>query len=145
MGEVKKTEVNFVIVPTMTPREVVSLLLTRFPTMQNIVCPDEDCFEEPTRAYDSFASEVVRRADETDFFESVIQFIDDIAESKDPLLSTVLVICLLEGIAGDPHVARKVSSAVGEHARGLLRDVEKKIYGRENDLPLTSSPPKKPN
>jgi hypothetical protein len=116
----------------MTPREVVSLLLSRFTALRDLICPDQDCFEEPTRVYDCFAAEVVRRVDDRDFFESVIRFINDIAESKDPLLSTVLVVSLLEGIATDPDVARKVSGAVGENARRLLRDVERKIYHRTN-------------
>jgi hypothetical protein len=132
MGEAEKASPNFVLVPMMTPREVVSLLLGRFPAMRDLVCPDEDCFNEPTRVYDSFAAEVVRKVDDRELFKSVIRFIDDIAESKDPLLSTVLVISLLEGIAADPDVARRVSSAVGETARMLLRDVERKIYHRMN-------------
>jgi hypothetical protein len=132
MGEAEKASPNFILVPMMTPREVVSLLLGRFPAMRDLVCPDEDCFNEPTRVYDSFAAEVVRKVDDRELFKSVIRFIDDIAESKDPLLSTVLVISLLEGIAADPDVARRVSSAVGETARMLLRDVERKIYHRMN-------------
>jgi|ERR1700722_1665097 len=132
MGESEKEGPNFVLVPTMTPREVVSLLLGRFPAMRDLVCPDEDCFTEPTRVYDSFAAEVVRRVDDREVLKSVVRFIDEIAESKDPLLSTVLVICLLEGIAEDPDVARRVSGAVGETARTLLRDVERKIYHRMN-------------
>jgi hypothetical protein len=128
----KKDGPNFVLVPTMTPREVVSLLLVRFPAMRDLICPDEDCFNEPTLVYDSFAAEAVRRVDDRDVFKSVVQFIDDIAESKDPLLSTVLVISLLEGIAADPDVARRVSGAVDKTARGLLRDVERNFYHRMN-------------
>ena len=132
MGEAEKDGVNFVIVPTMTPREVVSLLLGRFPAMRDVICPDEDCFNEETIVYDSFATEVVRRVDDRDLFDSVIRFIDDIAESKDPLLNNVLVVCLLEGLASDPDIARRVSGAVGETARTLLRDVERNFYHRMN-------------
>lgn len=131
-GSAEKQGPNFVLVPTMTDREVVSLLLSRFPALREIVCPDENCFELPTIVYDSFAAEVVRRADDSIFLESVIRFIDDIAESKDPILSTVLVTCLLEGIASNPEVARKISGAVRENTRGLLREVETKIYHRMN-------------
>ena len=132
MGDTEKEGVNFVLVRTMTPREVVSLLLDRFPAMRDLICPDEDCFNEPTIVYDSFATEVVRRVDDRDFFGSVIRFIDDIAESRDPLLNNVLVVCLLEGIASDPDIARRVSGAVGETARMLLRDVERNFYHRMN-------------
>jgi hypothetical protein len=132
VGEAEKEGVNFVMVPTMTPHEVVSLLLDRFPAMRDRICPDEDCFDLPTCVYDSFANEVVRRADDPGVFESVIRFIDDIAESKDPLLSNVLVVCVLEGIATDPDVARRVSGAIGETARTLLRDVERNFYHRMN-------------
>ncbi len=113
MGEAEKDGVNFVIVPTMTPHEVVSLLLGRFPAMRDLICPDEDCLDLPTVVYDSFATEVVRRVDDGDLFDSVIRFIDDIAESKDRLLNNVLVVCLLEGLASDPDIARRVSGAVG--------------------------------
>jgi hypothetical protein len=132
MGDTEKEGVNFVLVPTMTPREVVSLLLGRFPAMRDLICPDEDCFDLPTVVYDSFATEVVRRVDDRDLFNSVIRFIDDIAESRDPLLNNVLVVCLLEGIASDPDIARRVSGAVGETARTLLRDVERNFYHRMN-------------
>jgi hypothetical protein len=132
MGEAEKERPNFVLVRSMTPREVVSLLLSRSPAMHNAVCPDEDCFEQPTRVYDSFAAEVVKRVSDRDFFESAVRFINDIAESKDPLLSTVLVISLLEGIAADPDATRKLSISVGETARKLLRDVEWRIYHRMN-------------
>jgi hypothetical protein len=73
--------------------------------MRDLICPDEECFEKPNRVYDSFAAEVVRRVDDCNLFESAIRSINDIAESKDPLLSTVLVISLLESIAADPDVA----------------------------------------
>lgn len=132
MVETGKEGVNFILAPTMTPQEVVSLLLSRFPAMRDLICPDEDCFEQPTCVYDSFAHEVVKRVNDRDFFESAIRFINDIAESKDPLLSTVLIISLLEGIAEDPDVARRVSGSVSENARRLLRDVEVKVYHRMN-------------
>lgn len=123
---------NFVIVPTMTPREVVALLLGRFPAMRDLVCPDDDYYNLPTCVYDSFTTEVVRRIDDRDLFDSVVRFIDDIAESKDPLLSNVLYVCILEGIAADADVAQRLSRAVGEPARKLLRDVERSFYHRMN-------------
>jgi hypothetical protein len=132
MEKDEKNVPDFVIVPTMTPREVVSLLLDRFPAMRDLICPDEDSFNLPTCVYDSFATEVVRRVDDRDFFSAVVQFIDDVAESKDPHLRNVLVVCLLEGVAADPQVARRFSGAVGEAARGLLRDVERDFYHRVN-------------
>jgi len=123
----------------MTPREVDSVLGSRFRTMRDLICPDYECFEKPNCVYDSFAAEVVRRVDDCNLFESAIRPINDIAESKDPLLSTVLVISLLESIAADPDVARKVSGAVSESDRdwsniaGLLLGV---LRGRNFLLPL---------
>jgi hypothetical protein len=132
MGETKKEDVNFVIVPTMTSREVVSLLLDRFPALRDVVCPDEESLKLATCVYDSFAAEVIKGVDDREFLESVIAFINDIAESTDRLLREVLVVDLLEGIAANPEVARKVSRVVGEEARRLLRDVEKNFYDRDN-------------
>jgi hypothetical protein len=130
MEEVKKEKDSFILVPRMTPHEVVSLLLNRFPAMQGLICPDEDCFEEPTRVYDSFAAEVVRRVDNRQFIYSVGHFVNDVAAKEDPLLREVLIACLLEGIAIDPEAAKRLSDVLSENARSLLRDVEKKIYGR---------------
>jgi len=130
MSREKERGIDFVVVRTMTPREVVSLLLGRFPAVRDLVCTDEYCFEEPTRVYDAFAQEVIRRARDREFTTSVVQFIDELAESKDPLIGTVLVISLLEGIAADPGVAKEISAAIGEPAKALLQDVERKIYGR---------------
>jgi hypothetical protein len=62
--------VDFLLVRTMTPRQVVCLLLSRFPAMRDLVCPDEDCFEQPTRVYDSFARIVIERSDDPGFIES---------------------------------------------------------------------------
>ena len=132
MAEAEKESVNFVIVPRMTSREAVSFLLDRFPAMRDRICPDEEDFDLATCVYDSFATEVVRRADEHDLFKLVIRFIDEIAESKDPTLRNVLEVCILEGIAADPDVARRVSGAVRENARRLLRDVERDFYHRKD-------------
>jgi hypothetical protein len=132
MGEAKKEEVDFILPPATTPHEVVSLLLDRFPAMQDVICPDEDCFEEPTRAYDSFAAEVVRRVDDRQFIDSVGHFVNDAARRNDPLLREALIACLLEGIAVDPEAARRLSDVLSEDARRLLRDVERNFYHRMN-------------
>ena len=130
MGEARKQDVNFVVVPTMTEHDVISLLLNRFPAMRDLLCADEESRDLATCVYDRFAAEVVRGAGDREFFASVIRFIDDIAEGRDTLLRTVLEMDLLEGIAADADVAQKVSDAVGDTARRLLHDVERKTYGR---------------
>ncbi len=132
MAEAEKESVNFVIVPRMTSREAVSFLLDRFPAMRDRICPDEEDFDLATCVYDSFATEVVRRVDDHQVFTAAIRFIDEIAESKDPTLRNVLEVCILEGIAADPDVARRVSGAVRENARRLLRDVERDFYHRKD-------------
>ena len=76
--------------------------------------------------------EVLKRADDHDFLQSVIQFINELAESNDPLLREVLVICVLEGIASDPDIAQGISGALTQPARALLREVEEKFYGRNS-------------
>jgi hypothetical protein len=76
--------VDFSLVRSITPRQVVCLLLSRFPTMCDLVCPDEYCFEQPTRVYNSLARIVIDRSDDPGFIESVAPFIDELAESKDP-------------------------------------------------------------
>ena len=130
MPEEKRNEPNFILVPSSSPAEVVSLLLDRFPGMRDVVCPDEDSLAEPHRVYDSFASQVIKRIDDRVFTQSVGEFIDELAKSKEPLIGDVLVISLLEGIAVSPDAAKAMSNLIGEPARDLLQDVEKKMYGR---------------
>ena len=130
MSSDKDKTVNFVIVRTMTPREVVDLLLSRFPSMRDLVCPDEDSFEEPTIVYDSFASRVCERADDPGFIQSVVLFIDELSESKDSLIQNVLSVCLLEGIASNEPLARMISRSISPRSKTLLQEVESQIYGR---------------
>jgi hypothetical protein len=130
MSSDKDTAVDFLLVPTMTPRQVVSLLLSRYPTMRDLVCPDEHCFEEPTRVYDSFARVVIERSYDLDLIQSVVRFIDELAESNDPLIKDVLISSLLEGIAENEQLARMISGSISPRSKKLLQEVESKIYGR---------------
>jgi hypothetical protein len=130
MSSDRDREVDFILVRTMTPREVVCLLLSKFPALRDLVCPDEYCFEEPTRVYDSFARIVLERSDDPGFIQSVVLFIDELSESKDPLIYEVLISSLLEGIAVNAQIARMISRTVSPQSRSLLHEVESKIYGR---------------
>jgi hypothetical protein len=130
MSSDKETTADFILVRTMTPREVVCLLLSRFPTMRELVCPDEDSFEEPTCVYDSFAKIVRERSNDPGFMKSVVQFIDELAESKDALIRQVLLSSLLEGIAENAQLAQTISPRISPQSRSLLEEVESKFYGR---------------
>lgn len=130
MEQDKDKTVNFVIVPTMTSRELVCLLLERFPSVRDLVCPDEDCFELSTIVYDSFARIVIQRSDNPGFMQAVGSFIDELAESKGSLVYEVLMSCLLEGIAENEQVARMISRMISPRSRSLLHQVERDFYGR---------------
>lgn len=123
--------VDFILVRTMTAREVVELLLNRFPTMRDLVCTDEYCFDEPSRVYDAFAKIVRERSDDPGFMQSVVFFIDELAQSKDPLTKEILISSLLEGIAEDARLARMISRTMTPQAKSLFHDMESKVYGRE--------------
>ena len=84
----------------MTSRELVCLLLERFPDVREVVC-DEDCFDLSTIVYDSFARIVIQRSDDAGFMQAVGSFIDELAESEGALVREVLTSCLLEGIASE--------------------------------------------
>ena len=131
MDQDKDKTVNFVIVPTMTEREVVDLLLNRFPDVRDRVCPEEYYFELPTVVYDSLATIAVERADDPGFMQSVALFIDELAESKDRLLQEVLIVSLLEGIAENEQVARVVSRMISPRSKSLLHEVERDFYHRK--------------
>ena len=124
-------EVNFILVRTMTPRELVSLLLRRFPATRDLVCPDEGCFEMQSVVYDSFAEIVRERSDDPAFIQSVALFIDDLADKREPLVTEVLLSSLLEGIAVDEQLARMISRIISPQSRSLLHQVESNFYGRE--------------
>jgi hypothetical protein len=130
MSSDKDREGDFILVRTMTPHEVVCLLLNRFPAMRDLVCPDEDCFEDPFHVYDSFARVVIERSNDPGFIQSVVLFIDELAESKGPLIYEVLMSTLLEGIAENEQVARMISLRISPRSERLLQEVESKIYGR---------------
>jgi hypothetical protein len=131
MSSDKDKVVDFLLVPTMTPHQVVSLLLSRYPTMRDLVCPDEHCFEEPTRVYDSFARIVIERSYDPGFIQSVAFFIDELAERKETLIKDILSASLFEGIAENAQVARMISRSISPRSRSLLHEVESKIYGRD--------------
>ena len=130
MSSEKDKEVDFVLVRTMTSRELVCLLLDRFPDVRELVCPDEDCFDLSTVVYDSFARIVIQRSNDPEFIQSVVLFIDELAESKGSLVYEVLMSSLLEGIAENPQVARMMSRTMTPHSRSLLQKVETEFYGR---------------
>jgi len=130
MSSDENKAVDFVLVRRMTDREVVCLLLDRFPDVRDRVCPEECDLELSTIVYDSFATIVIERADDPGFIQSVAFFIDELAENKDPLVQEVLIICLLEGIAAEEKVARMIERRMTPHSRSLLHEVETKIYGR---------------
>jgi hypothetical protein len=104
------------------------------PNIRDLVCPDEDCFELATIVYDSFARIVIQRSDDPGFIQSVVLFIDELAENKSSLVQEVLITCLLEGIAADEQVARLIERTMTSHSRSLLHEVESKVYGRTRNL-----------
>jgi len=130
MNSDNEKAVDFILVRTTTPRELVCLLLDRFAGVRDLVCPDEGCFEDPFRVYDSFAKVVIQRSKDLEFIQSVALFIDELAMSKESLIRDVLFASLLEGIAENEQVARLISRTVGPHSRCLLQEVESKIYKR---------------
>jgi hypothetical protein len=69
-------------------------------------------------------------SDDPGFIESVAPFIDELAESKDPLIKEVLISSLFEGIAGNAQLGRMISRSISPQSGSLLQEVESKIYGR---------------
>jgi hypothetical protein len=130
MNPDNNNEVNFVLVRSMGDRELVGLLLNRFPDVRDFLCPDEDCFDLPAVVYDSFARIVIQRSGDPRFIQSVVLFIDELAKNKNSLVQEVLITCLLEGIAADEKVARMIERTMTPHSRSLFHEVEVKIYGR---------------
>jgi hypothetical protein len=128
----ERKEPDFTLIRSRTPSEVLSLLLERFPGIRELAASEDELhLAEPFHAYELFAADIRSRADDPIFLRAVGRFIDELAvDQSDSLVGSVLVTSLLEGIAEDPEAAAEVSAVIGERAGALLRDVEKKIYGR---------------
>jgi hypothetical protein len=117
---------DFVLSGTKTPAEVVALLLDRFPGICELVeSPDELLLAPPFHAYECFASQIHSRIDDQAFLRSVGTFINELAQSDDPLIGDVLVTSVLESVAEDPAVAEKIAAQIDENARALLRDAQR--------------------
>jgi hypothetical protein len=125
-------EQGWVLRRSRSSEKVVSILLRRFRSIADLLCQDEANYSYPFYVYDKFAVEVIKRIRDKSFMEEVGTFVDDLAESTDPLVRDVLVVSLLEGIASDAEAARVLKNVIRSDAKALLFDVEAKMYGRHS-------------
>jgi hypothetical protein len=103
----------------LTPAEAVSLLIERFPMVLDLGESREELIDTgPFYAFERFASEALKRKSDKNFLQLVGFFVDELAESKDPLLQELLVVSVLEKLAEDPNAAVKLIPHMGEKARG---------------------------
>jgi len=115
----------------MTSAEAVALLVERFPMVLDLGESQQELVKTGAfYAYDRFASEAQNRVNDPNFLRLIGFFIDELAESKEPLLQELLIVSLLEKLAEEPKVAAKFEPHIGEKAKGLLKEVERKFYGR---------------
>jgi hypothetical protein len=115
----------------MTSKEAIGLLTERFPVIKTRVeDPDDLSVAEPYYAYGLLATEILDGAHPTKFLESACGFVNELAESQDPLLEEVLVVSVLEKVAEDRSLSDRIKPYLRENARLLLDRVEKEFYGR---------------
>lgn len=114
---------------TLTPIDAVSLLVARFPALREIVDAD-GLSTSPHIAYGLLATEVLEKSADEALLDAVARFIDDLANSGDGLLEELLVIDVLEGIAQDPDVARRLKARINQKSASFLDSVEREFFGR---------------
>lgn len=120
---------GFIWTKTLSSSEAVTMLIGKFPFMQQLI--DEDDFELPYAAYECFASEAHRRTQDPAFMKSVGAFIDELADSSDPLLRDILWVSVLGKIAEEPLVALESKKYINPKAAAMLDEVERGYYGRK--------------
>ena len=114
----------------MTGTEAVKLLIERFPSLKQRVDDPNDLFEMPHLSYDLLAAEARENVHDMVLFENLCKFIDELGNSGDDLLEEFLVIDVLEGIAQDPDLAKRVGSCISPKALEFLTAVEREYFGR---------------
>jgi|SRR5882724_9336663 len=118
---------DFIWIKTKTPEEVTSLLLERFPEVRDLAGPSELILDETFRAYGVFGAEIRRRIDDHSFLQSAGSFINELAESRDPLIGNVLEVGLLEDIAQESAAVNAISEYLSPKVKELIREVSGKL------------------
>lgn len=114
----------------MTATDAVALLVERFPILKERVDDPGDLFEMPHVTYGLLATEVLDNSGDDVLLTTVAEFIDELANSGDSLLEELLVIDILEGLAQDPGIARRISARINPKAVEFLERVEREYFGR---------------
>ena len=114
----------------MTEEEAISLLLTRFPGLRKKIDDPEDLVGSPHYVYGLLASEVLENRTDEDLLNATSAFIDELANSGNGLLEELLVVDVLEGLAEDPALARRLKTKISSKAAAFLDRVEKEYFRR---------------
>jgi hypothetical protein len=101
-----------------------------FPELHDKFDDSNDDFRDVTYVYDLLSTEMRQRWKDEQFRKRSCEFMDHLAESGDSLLEELLVICLLEKLAEDVEVAENARACLAARASGLLRVVEREMFGR---------------
>ena len=106
-----------------------ALLFEHFPKIDGLDWPDDRGFG-PHYAYERLASEILAKHKDDKLFKAACTFINELANSRDPLLQNILNVSLLESVAQDPSLANKLKASISDNARAILEKIEKEFYGR---------------
>jgi len=113
----------------LTATDAVSLLVSRFPAFKQTI-DEDDLWTSPHIAYGLLATEVLDKGTDS-LLGAAARFIDELANSGDSLLEELLVIDVLEGIAQEPDVARRLRAKIGPKSAPFLERVEREFFGRD--------------
>jgi hypothetical protein len=115
----------------MNADTAIALLVDRFPeVLARVESPQDAFMAPPYLAYGLFAQEIVSKKQDEAFLNKASEFVDELAESGDPLLEEVLVLEILERVAEDASLANKLKAKIRERARNMMKQVEEEYFGR---------------
>jgi|HubBroStandDraft_6_1064221.scaffolds.fasta_scaffold07195_5 hypothetical protein len=122
-------------VPSVGPSDALRLIRARFPELsKQFGDPDNIDPEtpEPYYSYGLLVKEVLKREDEAPLIQRVIDFINELALSRESLLEDLVGVELLEGLAQDRKMAATLYPRIVPAAQKTLKLIEQETYGRTN-------------
>lgn len=113
----------------MTPKNAVLLLVQHFPSLKQSI-DEDDLLTRPHIACSLLAAEVLENNTDEVLLTATARFVDDLANSHDSLLEELLVIDILEGVAQNADVSRRLQTQLSIKPAALLMKVEREYFRR---------------
>lgn len=121
---------GFVIVPNGR-KNALTVAFEAFPELKDkFDGPDDEFLNDVYFVYGLLSTKMIQRWHEDLFRKRSCKFMERLAESGDPFLEELLVVCLLEKLAEDVVLAGRAKKCIGLQAAAFLSAVEREMFGR---------------